>query len=202
MLIKGFILLLFVGILCIYVFLIKSIKYKHILFVLFVGIHLVILCWFTLFRNDINKTLTNYFIPFSSFWQITQVRWLGSGEYLYRAIVGNVVLFVPIGILTVVSQKGNYLFLISGIIGLSVSLAIEVLQLTCSLGFFETDDLITNTWGAIIGCSMAFVILNRKEMSSKARVVYLLPFFLFVTIISAISLVPIFKEILRSMELI
>lgn len=197
MVIKGLILLLFVGLLCLYVFLLKSLKYKRIQFALFVIIYFFILYWFTLFRNNIIATSTNSFIPLSSFWQITQVRWFGSGEYLFRAIVGNVILFVPMGIFMFVIQKVKHPFLISGIIGFSISFAIEVLQLKYNLGTFEIDDLITNTWGAVIGCSFAFLILYRKEMGSKARVVYLIPLFLFVTLISAISLVPICKEIIR-----
>lgn len=176
-------------------FLIRQNSYRKTIIVLFSIIYAIILWWFTLHRKTPDSNLTNYLIPFSSFWQITQLRWAWSGEYLFRAIVGNMVLFIPVGIFVTVLKK-KYLFLLSGTIGFFVSLAIELIQLSLSLGSFEADDLISNTWGAVIGSSIAIMILNRHE-NVKQRIFILIPLISFATLIVSISFVPICKEIIR-----
>lgn len=67
----------------------------------------------------------------------------------------NIILFMPLGFV-VSSLRKHYGVLSIMLAGLTVSLAIELLQLTTSLlslnvRSFDVDDLITNTLGAILG---------------------------------------------------
>lgn len=63
--------------------------------------------------------------------------------------IGNVVLFIPLGVALSVVNKWD-VKRVAGV-GLLTSLLIEVLQFTFALGTFECDDLIHNTLGAVIG---------------------------------------------------
>lgn len=76
--------------------------------------------------------------------------WWGNGQYIAREIIGNVILFIPLGQLLSVIFRGKYLPLIA-ILGFFVSLAIEITQYRYGLGTFEVADLIHNTLGAVCG---------------------------------------------------
>lgn len=72
----------------------------------------------------------------------------------------NILLFVPLGFIARAVFKRR--ILTSTLIALGTSLAIEISQLTgfwgihpCAYRIFETDDLITNTTGGLIGAVLA-----------------------------------------------
>jgi len=74
-----------------------------------------------------------------------------SSEYSYKNIGGNIVGFVPLGILIplVFTFLGGF-FRVTGIVFL-ISLLFETTQLLAGIGVFDVDDLILNTAGGIIG---------------------------------------------------
>lgn len=76
--------------------------------------------------------------------------WNGNGQYIAREIIGNVILFIPLGQLLSAMFRGKYLPLIATL-GFFTSLAIEATQHRYGLGTFEVADLIHNTIGAICG---------------------------------------------------
>ena len=90
----------------------------------------------------------------------------GGRKDLIMEIVWNIVLFIPIGVLI------NFLipikrFWISILSSLLFSAGIESMQLILHRGFFEFDDMIHNTFGAILGiCVFALVSLSLKKILS------------------------------------
>lgn len=88
-------------------------------------------------------------------------------------LVFNVVLFVPLGFfLRVLLGRG---FVVTVLVGLGVSLLIEVTQLTgvwglypCAYRFFDVGDLMTNTTGALIGAVLSLVVPRRHWGMSQA----------------------------------
>ena len=66
-------------------------------------------------------------------------------------VVENVLLFVPYGILVPWVFKGCRKFFSSFLIGITTSFIVECLQLITARGYFQIDDILTNTLGAIIG---------------------------------------------------
>ena len=77
-------------------------------------------------------------------------------KYILRETVLNVFLFLPAGMLL---QKIHQTIKWNAVLlfGAAVSLSIELLQIVCSRGVFETDDIVLNTIGAFLG-----FILMRK----------------------------------------
>ncbi len=75
-------------------------------------------------------------------------------------ILGNILIFVPIGfmvsVLTPHRQKGW----LSLAIGLAVSLTIEIVQLSFIIRVFDVDDLILNSLGALLGFFI-FLVLDQ-----------------------------------------
>ena len=94
-------------------------------------------------------------IPFQSF-QEAKIQ-----PELYRSMLMNVFLFVPIGLsLPFVLGKGGISSVITVAVALSFSAVIEYLQYRYALGRCEVDDVIMNTLGALIGCLAHWLFRN------------------------------------------
>lgn len=77
-------------------------------------------------------------------------------EFTWFEIRANVLLFIPIGfLLPMVIKKPVWL---PPIIGIGISVIIELIQLITHRGMCETDDVISNTIGFLIGYVVYFLI--------------------------------------------
>lgn len=116
-------------------------------------------------------------VPFSTFYDAAEAtRGLGlQARILSRSwlqIIFNVVLFVPLGIwCRRFFERG---VLAATAIGLGVSILIETTQGTanwglwpCSYRYASVDDVITNTFGALIGASVGWIVLFWMPQSSR-----------------------------------
>ena len=82
---------------------------------------------------------------------------------LYRSMLMNVFLFVPVGMsLPFVIGKGRGAVLITVLVALVFSGSIEYLQYRYALGWCEMDDIIMNTLGAATG-GLAYVLSRNWE---------------------------------------
>ena len=68
-------------------------------------------------------------------------------------ILTNVVMFIPVGVLTGLQWKWQGLWAAAGL-----SVVIEVLQLITQRGLMEFDDVVHNVVGALIGMAILMVI--------------------------------------------
>ena len=92
---------------------------------------------------------------------IRDIKSLINGDYLIFLIniVGNILLFIPIGILVPMLWKIKDRYVI--LIGFLISLSIEITQLYLGR-VTDVDDLILNTSGVIIGL-LVYKCVNKKE---------------------------------------
>ena len=88
-------------------------------------------------------------IPLSSFERAI------SNPEIYRSMLMNVFLFVPLGLSLPYVIKGSLTkrIMITVLVGFVLSVSIETIQFLCSIGMVETDDVICNTFGTLIGSS-------------------------------------------------
>ncbi|SDM01393.1 Glycopeptide antibiotics resistance protein [Corynebacterium mycetoides] len=77
-------------------------------------------------------------VPFNEFWDPTV--WYGPLQNL----LGNVGLFLPVGFLVCNARRG-------ALVGLALSLGIEITQFVTASGYSDIDDLVYNTAGAALG---------------------------------------------------
>lgn len=99
------------------------------------------------------------FIPFSSF-ERAKIQ-----PEMYRSMLMNVFLFVPLGLSLPFIFGGSTAkrILLTNLIGLLLSVTVEAIQYFCSLGMSETDDVICNTLGTVIGaCAYPLSLLWSK----------------------------------------
>ena len=88
---------------------------------------------------------------------------------LYRTMYMNMLLFLPLGLSLpfALSEKMKHKVLISILCGLILSVLVEVLQYVFRLGRCETDDVLMNTLGVLIGvtsyllCGLIAVCRNK-----------------------------------------
>ena len=128
------------------------------------------LLWMTL-RPDSTPNQINL-IPMAEHGQA--VACLISGEcaprqvfwFLLIDVIGNVLVFVPLGIglAGILPGNGRQMILRAALLGLLVSLTIELIQLTIPTRATDVDDLIFNTAGTMLGAIM-FVAIQQKKLS-------------------------------------
>ncbi len=92
------------------------------------------------------------------FWTIKKAWVEHQGLYWYY-IIGNILLFVPLGFLLPLSVKQLENVWAVTLTGVGLSLAVELLQYLTGTGLFELDDLFHNTLGTFSGYQI-FVILK------------------------------------------
>ncbi len=64
---------------------------------------------------------------------------------------GNIVGFIPLGALLPLFLRGIRRVWKTGLLGFSISAAVEITQLCLHVGSFDVDDIILNTLGTVIG---------------------------------------------------
>lgn len=99
-------------------------------------------------------------IPFSSFERAK------TNPEMYRSMLMNVFLFVPLGLslpLVFGGSTGKRI-LLTILTGFLLSVGIETIQYVFSLGMAETDDVICNTLGSAVGSSSYLIIIQLRRM--------------------------------------
>ena len=104
--------------------------------------YFIIILYFTILSKSIHDERMIKLTPLWSYAKFNQpdMRW---------QVYMNVFLYIPFGYLLPYSSKRT--FLQTFLIGLCLSLTTETLQYIFALGLCETDDVIHNTLGCIIG---------------------------------------------------
>ncbi len=129
------------------------------------GILLSLSCSFifvmTLFRRSIGTEFNFRVMPFESYY----IAFAEGGIEVLLQIIINIAMFVPIGFLLPCCFKlyEKYRYVLITVVIVSVS--IELLQLIFKIGLFETDDVINNVFGAMIGFGV--YILAKKVIEHE-----------------------------------
>ena len=115
-------------------------------------IYVIVLLRITVFRDDLSLShiMTNGKLNlelFSAYIPFLRGGFIWLFIYLF---VGNIVWFIPLGAYLVWKKPGRSVWQ-AVVIGLSLSLLIEVSQYVFGVGVTEVDDLVLNTSGALIG---------------------------------------------------
>lgn len=97
------------------------------------------------------KTIGNYILNFHNY----------NFDIWYYNIIGNILLFVPMGILLPTLSTKLKNFFPSIILIILFSLTVELLQYATQLGIFDVDDIILNALGGSIGF-LIFIIMKRR----------------------------------------
>lgn len=123
----------------------------------------VIYCSTVTFRIVAERTEHN-FRPFWSYEAIEN----GRSELLAENVM-NVIVFIPIGMILGLLLRAKGPWLVTLAVGTGISVSIEAMQYVFHRGFAETDDVMHNTMGCLIGVGITSVIgkLLKNQYNGK-----------------------------------
>ena len=131
-------------------------------------------------------------IPFSSY----RLAWYQFNYREWRNLILNICMFVPFGFILPFVREEFRKSWKTYRTGLLFSLGIEVLQFIFERGIFETDDLINNLLGTMIGYGFFSLIQwIKKKKSLKEALVYQIPLFCVVILFTTIFCLYSAKEL-------
>lgn len=81
----------------------------------------------------------------------------------FENLIGNILLFIPVGIFMCLVREGAWRWYQALLGGMLMSLCIETLQLVSRLGEFDVDDILLNTFGVMLGLGLYRLWQNRMR---------------------------------------
>lgn len=136
----------------------KKLVFKYAIFI----IYILIVFKLTVFRET---TLEQRAINLTLFTDLVNVYKTGTTWQFVRLFLGNILWFVPWGVLIPIMKKSGFGFVF--ISGFLFSFTIEILQYFFKKGLFEIDDLILNTAGVLLGYLLYLLVMNLKKNRRK-----------------------------------
>lgn len=139
-------------------------KYMRIIGAVMAVIAVVAILYVTVLSRG-EKGAGSDFIPFSSF-ERAKIQ-----PEMYRSMLMNVFLFVPLGLSLPYIFGGitGKRILLTILVGLLLSVTAEAIQYFAHLGMAETDDIICNTIGTAIGSCAYLLALLWRKLFKKAK---------------------------------
>ena len=111
-----------------------------------------------------------------------------SSIFLWRDIALNILMFIPLGLLLPLLSKVFYKPYFTLLLSFSLTLGIEIVQLTTKIGAFDVDDIFNNFLGAVIGYCIIMAILSASSKNKhkiRNTLLYIITLFLVITVFSS-----------------
>lgn len=125
-------------------------KYRNALPHILLFEYIVLFMCFAVFFRSYNE---NYSIQRHVFWSyIHNTKDLSKDNYI------NIAVFIPVGVLTSIISR-RYAVVKALLLGLLISETIECCQIIFQRGTFDVDDILNNTFGALLGSIVCWIIL-------------------------------------------
>ena len=141
---------------------------KRVVLIVCLVMYLALLCYVTLLRrgNGFHSLNLHLFRAWREAWNRFSLKnWLN--------VLLNVALFLPFGFLPPLIWNRMRKWYAVILLGIALSLLIEVLQYRCGLGVADVDDLFCNGLGTALGYCFAMTLLHLKEKRFKQMLPYL-----------------------------
>jgi glycopeptide antibiotics resistance protein len=141
----------------------KTLSFKNCLFLYAFLVYMDILLMLTIFRRQIGSRD----VIFKPEIQLGFGLFTGNPSLWAASFsVLNILLFIPFGIFLYFNFRNMEIvkgIIVTTLIGGMVSLMIEITQLITGRGMFEVTDLLTNTFGSLLGAAFAAFVIKRKR---------------------------------------
>lgn len=117
------------------------------------GIYLMVMFLITFFSRESGSRIGVDLELFSTW---------GINERNNAFVIENILLFLPYGFVSCLALKPFRRILPCTVLGMLTSLCIECLQLITQRGYFQLDDILTNTLGALLGCLCCRLVFGKR----------------------------------------
>lgn len=134
------------------------------------GIAVAVILWVTVLGRESYIENSLVFDPFHAFYSF--VKDVQDGRIRITGnFIGNIILFIPIGVLFPLTGD-EHKCVKTGFIALCFSIIIEIIQMVSHRGYFEIDDLILNTLGAVMGYGIyrvAMMLFTKNDLNASSN---------------------------------
>ena len=115
--------------------------------------------------------LNSNIIPFLTTYNYITGNEIYNLDIILRNTIGNVLIFVPIGFFLIMLVRRLNTIGKVAMVGFTITLVIEISQFFLQVGQFDIDDILLNTLGAILGCTIFKVLTTMWGylQSSKSK---------------------------------
>ncbi|RUT28034.1 VanZ family protein [Paenibacillus zeisoli] len=111
-----------------------------------------------------NSSYQNYnLIPFKTIKQYALHREHYNLDTWVKNLFGNIILFIPLGVIFPLLNTRYLRTIPFLLVVILVLLAVELIQLFTKVGSFDVDDIILNTFGALIGFVATVAALRSRK---------------------------------------
>ncbi|WP_138753790.1 VanZ family protein [Paenibacillus sinopodophylli] len=141
--------------------------FKSFLLNLFITVlalgYALVMCWLLFYRNRYFGEGYSYnLVPFYTIKKYIIYYDRFHFDTWFKNLFGNIVLFIPIGIfLPLLHKKYGRIFVLTAASILLITI-VELSQMITRVGSFDVDDIILNTFGALLGLLMLKLIVRKK----------------------------------------
>ncbi len=127
-------------------------------------VYVLIMSWLLFFRQRYMGTGYAYnIVPFDTIRNYIEQYHHYNFDTWFKNLFGNIVLFIPIGIfLPLFHARFRNVFLLA-FTCIVIIAAVEVTQMLTRVGSFDVDDIILNTFGALIGLFISRVMFPLRK---------------------------------------
>ena len=155
----------------------RDVLKKLFLNIMFYGVMFLyaLILFFLLFKKkSVGSFQTINLIPFR-----TIIDYLFNEDVIVRSfafsnIMGNIVIFIPLGIYIPLLINKKSIFTNSAIVAL-ISLCVEIVQYILAIGTADVDDIILNTIGGLLGILIFKLVYLIFKDKSKVVITFLTP---------------------------
>lgn len=138
-------------------------KLRIICFALFI-VYIILIVYFLIFSDMFGRgsgyNERRYNLrPFQEILRFIKYGDQLDGQSVFLNIYGNIIAFVPFGMLIRWARNKRTTLLQATIYSFVFTLAIEIVQYITKLGVFDVDDIILNTFGGVTGYLIYYIML-------------------------------------------
>lgn len=142
-------------------------KKKYYLYSMLCAIYLAILVYFLFFAEGFRESVSGAyhynFIPFREITRYIAYRRTIGYERTFINLAGNIIAFMPLGFFLPHLSKRKLNFWTVSLMGMEISVLVEVIQLFSRVGCCDVDDVILNTIGGMLGYGCYIIGKGRKK---------------------------------------
>lgn len=155
--------------------------------------------YFTIISRDRQPKKQSDLSLLHTYYSIWHYEWQYAAKYVLMEVIGNVIMFLPFGVLVESIFYPDFCMGRNVILGLAFSMSIECIQYLTGTGVFQLVDMVHNTVGAVMGSSTYFILglWKHGKIKDKRKEIWRMysPIIILLGILAIVSIRPILKEV-------
>ncbi|MGO4549301.1 VanZ family protein [Paenibacillus sp. 2TAB23] len=125
--------------------------------------YVLIMCWLLFYRNRYFGEGYSYnLVPFYTIKKYIIYHDHFNFDTWFKNLFGNIILFIPIGVFLPLLNRRYSSGIALAAASIVIITAVELMQMLMRVGSFDIDDIILNTFGALLGLLVTKLLIHRS----------------------------------------